>query len=46
MEALFHFNRDFEPEFVNFNTTKIPFDARWVCLNVLDEGLIRTRVLC
>jgi amidase len=30
MESLFQFNRDFEPEFVNYNTTKIPFDARWV----------------
>lgn len=30
MESLFQFNADFEPEFVNFNTTKIPFDARWV----------------
>lgn len=32
MESLFQFNRDFEPQFVNYNTTKIPFDARWVCL--------------
>ena len=29
MESLFQFNRDFEPQFHNYNTTKIPFDARW-----------------
>ncbi|KAK3641210.1 hypothetical protein LTR56_011450 [Elasticomyces elasticus] len=32
MESLFHFAEDFEPEFVNYNTSKIPFDARWVSL--------------
>lgn len=30
MESLFAFNQHYEPQFVNFNTSKIPFDARWV----------------
>lgn len=30
MEDLFGFKKHYEPEFVNFNSTKIPFDARWV----------------
>ena len=30
MEDLFQFNANFQPEFINFNTTKMPFDARWV----------------
>ncbi|KZV62379.1 amidase signature enzyme [Peniophora sp. CONT] len=29
MEDLFQFNANFEPEFINYNTTKMPFDARW-----------------
>ena len=29
MESLFQFDCDFEPQFHNYNTTKIPFDARW-----------------
>ncbi|KAK4507075.1 hypothetical protein PRZ48_000809 [Zasmidium cellare] len=29
MEDLFQFNKHFEPEFVNYDSTKIPFDARW-----------------
>jgi len=32
MESLFAFNAHYEPQFVNFNTSKIPFDARWVSL--------------
>ena len=35
MEDLFQFNVNFEPEFINYNTTKIPFDARWVRLPLL-----------
>jgi hypothetical protein len=30
MESLFRFNKDFEPEYINYNTTKMPFDLRWV----------------
>lgn len=30
MESVFQFNRDFEPGYDGYNTTKIPFDARWV----------------
>ena len=29
MESLFKFNEDFEPEYVNYDTEKIPFDKRW-----------------
>ncbi|EMC98278.1 hypothetical protein BAUCODRAFT_146833 [Baudoinia panamericana UAMH 10762] len=28
-ESLFEFAAEFQPEFYNYNTTKIPFDARW-----------------
>jgi hypothetical protein len=30
MESLFKFNEELQPAFVNYNTTKMPFDLRWV----------------
>lgn len=33
MEAVFKFNEEHQPQFYNYNTTKMPFDKRWVSRN-------------
>ncbi|KAF7193675.1 putative amidase [Pseudocercospora fuligena] len=40
MENLFKFNAEFEPKFVNYDSTKIPFDARWDILAARNRSTV------